>query len=75
MNCLCLKRSTKTTMMVAEGMYDKYVGMFIHIESMLTSLCVKDVAELPNFSTQPSSNYILRGDDVNECSFVGTGRK
>lgn len=58
MNHFRPKRLTKDTEMIAESTEEQYVCIGLHIESMFTAWCLKEVGELQNFRTQTKQNWM-----------------
>lgn len=69
------KRSAKFTKAVAEILGKKYVGIGIHMESMASEWCLKEVEELKHFSSSPRCHLTSQRDEVNECGVVFVGLK
>lgn len=65
-----LNRSGKDAKMISECLVEQYVGISLYIEPIFNALCVKEVAEMQNFSNQPRCKRTFRGDDFTECDIV-----
>lgn len=51
MNGSCPKQTFKETKLIAESLDEQYEGIGIHIASMFTPWCGKEVEELQHFNT------------------------
>lgn len=69
------RRCEKATRALVENLDEQYVGIGVHIESMLSAWSVKEVAELEHYSPKPRRNWTCRGDDVTECGVIVAGGK
>ena len=67
------RRCGKTTKALLQNVEEKYVGISLHIESMLSSWSMREVAELQQYTEKPRREWMCRGNAVTESGVIVAG--